>query len=149
MSTPPLPAGLDDSRRNRVANRLHSAAIHLLRRARQEDRATGLSPERLSLLSVLVFAGPRTASELAAIERVSRPAITRILNALENARLVRRERLVGDRRVTVVHATPKGRRLMEAGRARRVQRIAGDLGHLSAAQLELLSEASKLLDSLD
>jgi hypothetical protein len=38
---------------------------------------------------------------------------------------------------------------MEAGRARRVQRIAGDLGHLRAAQLELLSEVSKLLDSLD
>jgi len=38
---------------------------------------------------------------------------------------------------------------MEAGRARRVQRIAGDPGHLSAAQLERLSEASKLLGSLD
>lgn len=149
MSTPPLPAGLEDSRANRVANRLHSAAIHLLRRARQEDRATGLSPERLSLLSVLVFAGPRTASELADIEQVSRPAITRILNALEDAGLVRRERSRSDRRVTKVHATARGRRLMEAGRARRIGRIASGLESLTAAQLELLSEASKLLASLD
>lgn len=148
MSTPPLPDGLDDSQRNRVANRLHSAAIHLLRRARQEDRTTGLSPERLSLLSVLVFAGPRTASELADIEQVSRPAITRTLNALQAAGLVRRDRSASDRRVITVHATAKGRRLMEAGRARRVGRIASSLDHLNATQLTLLSEASKLLEDL-
>ena len=43
-----------------IADRLHSAAIHLLRRVRQQDTATGEGPARLSALSVLVFGGPMT-----------------------------------------------------------------------------------------
>ncbi len=56
-----------------VADRLHSAAIHLLRRLRRTDEATGLSPARLSALSVVVYAGPRTLGELAGIEQVRPP----------------------------------------------------------------------------
>jgi len=148
MSTPPLPEGLEHSRRNQVANRLHSAATHLLRRARLEDRKSGLSPERLSLLSVLVFAGPRTASELADIEMVSRPAITRTLNALEQAGLVRRRRSEADRRTAVVSATTHGRRLMEQGRERRVLRIAEELASLKAEDLATLDAASRVLETL-
>ena len=48
-----------------VADRLHSAAIHLLRRVRKQDTATGEGPARLSALSVLVFGGPKTLKELA------------------------------------------------------------------------------------
>ena len=53
-----------------VADRLHSAAIHLLRRLRVEDEALGISAPRLSALSVLVFAGPRRVGELAEAEQV-------------------------------------------------------------------------------
>jgi len=75
-------------------------------------------------------------------------AVTRTLNALERARLVRRERSVSDRRMVLVHATAKARRLMEAGRERRVGRIAAGLGSLNSEELELLSRASKLLEKL-
>jgi len=149
MSTPPLPSGLEDTRLNRVANRLHSVAIHLLRRARQEDRATGLSPERLSLLSVLVYGGPCTASELAEIEMVSRPAITRTLNALEQAGLVVRERSQRDRRMVRVVATRSGRRLMERGRERRLRRIARELNVLGKQDLAKLDAATRMLETLD
>ena len=129
MSTPRLPNELANTRVTRVANRLHSIAIHLLRRARREDRATGLTPERLSLLSVLVYAGPRMASQLAEIEMVSRPAITRTLNALEALELVRRERSTEDRRRLLVHATDRGRELMEAGRlVEACDHVSDDLG---------------------
>ena len=148
MSTPPLPSGLPDTRTARVANRLHSIAIHLLRRARQEDRATGFTPERLSLLSVLVFAGPRTASELAEIEMVSRPAITRTLNALEQLGLVRRERSTEDRRRILVHASDRGHELMEAGRRRRVERITRELEQLSETDLAGLDRATRALEEL-
>ena len=53
-----------------MADRLHSAAIHLLRRLRVEDEALGISAPRLSALSVLVFAGPRRVGELAEAEQV-------------------------------------------------------------------------------
>lgn len=146
MSTPRLPKGVQATLRNRVANRLHSAAIHLLRRARLEDRASGLSPERLSLLSVLVFGGPRTASELADIEMVSRPAITRIVNALESSGHVRRERSERDRRVWLIHVTAKGRQAMEIARERRVRRISVELDGLTREELATLDEATRTLE---
>lgn len=149
MSTPPLPEGLRETPRNRIANRLHSVAIHLLRRAALEDRASGLSPERLSLLSVLVFAGPRTASELADIEMVSRPAISRIVNALEKTGQVRRERSASDRRSWLIHATDAGRRVVEGGRERRVRRIAAELAGLTREELGSLDAATRALEKLD
>ena len=63
-----------------VADRLHSAAIHLLRRVRQQDVATGEGPARLSALSVLVFGGPKTLGELAAAEQVKPPTMSRIVS---------------------------------------------------------------------
>ena len=62
-----------------IADKLHSAAIHLLRRLRAEDDAIGLSAPRLSALSVVVFAGPLTLSELAAAEQVRLPTISRLI----------------------------------------------------------------------
>ena len=145
MSTPPLPRGLAETPVNVVTNRLHSAAIHLLRRARVADRETGLSPERLSLLSVLVFAGPQTLSDLARAEQVSRPAISRTVRALVEAGLVRRQRDELDRRSVTAHATAKGRRLLEAGRRRRLERIAADLADLSREELVTLERATAIL----
>lgn len=147
MSTPPVPSGLPRSERVRVANRLHSLAIHLLRRARTVDRQTGLSPERLSLLSVLAFAGPRTMSELAQAEMVSRPAITRIVKALESRGLVERQSDTADRRRVVLRATRRGRRIMERGRGRRVAYIADELRGFSKADMRILSKATAILDA--
>lgn len=148
MSTPPLPEGLADTPATRVANRLHSAAIHLLRRARVADRETGLTPERLSLLSVLTFAGPRTMGELAAIEQVSAPAISRSVKALEADGLVRRQRPGRDRRQVRVQATAAGRRLMDAGRRRRLEYIERELRDLGRRELEQLGRAATILESL-
>ena len=145
MSSPPIPAGLPDTDRVRVANRLHSISIRLLRGARTVDRETGLGPERLSLLSVLVFAGPQTMSDLARMEMVSRPAITRIVKSLETLRLVARETDGVDRRRVRLRATARGRRLMERGRARRVAYVADDLGGLSKRELATLLRATEIL----
>lgn len=148
MSIPPLPAGLPDTAVTRVANRLHSAAIHLLRSARVADRDSGLTPERLSLLSVIAFGGPRTLSELAIIEQVSLPAISRSAKGLEEAGLARRETPPGDRRQVRLHATRAGRRLLEAGRRRRLQHIAADLQGLDRGDLQQLERAAVILESL-
>jgi DNA-binding MarR family transcriptional regulator len=132
-----------------VANRLHSIAIHLLRDARLADRETGLTPERLSLLSVLAYAGPKSISELAAIEMVSLPAITRIVNYLEKLGLAERDRTSDDGRVVRVVATRKGKKLMEEGRRRRVERIADQLTHLRMLQLMVVSEAAQVLEGAE
>lgn len=149
MASPALPSGVEDTTVFRLANRLHSAAIHLLRWARPVDRETGLSPERLSILSVLAYAGPRTVTELAEIEMVSPPAISRILNSLEENGLVARERMANDRRYVRVRVTTKGKALMNEARARRLERIAAGLERLDAEQRRVLGAAVEVLELLE
>jgi DNA-binding transcriptional ArsR family regulator len=124
---PPLPAGVPRTSRHRVANALNSTAILALRAARVADAETGLTAERLSLLSVLVFGGPATMSSLARAEQVSRPAITRTVGALEEAGLV--------------PATAAGRRVLEAGRRARIERLAAVLDDVRPEQLGELDRA--------
>ena len=75
-----MPARLQKPRpAEQAADRLHSAAIHLLRSLRREDARLGVGPAGLSVLSVLVFGGPKTIGELAAIEQVKAPTMSRIV----------------------------------------------------------------------
>jgi DNA-binding MarR family transcriptional regulator len=134
-------------RRQEVADLLHSAAIHLLRRAREKDETAGLSPARLSALSVVVFRGPVTLGELAAAEGVRSATMTGIVNGLEAERLVRRRPHASDGRAVLIEATAAGRRLLEDARARRIDLVASKLGDLSEADLELLWRAAELLES--
>src|SRR5215471_17049745 len=90
-----------------VADRLHSAAIHLLRRLRVRDLASGIGPAQLSALSVLVFGGPRSLGELADAEQVRPPTMSRIVSGLERSKLVKRHATEDGRRVRLA-ATAKG-----------------------------------------
>src|ERR1700752_3152047 len=95
-----------------VADQLHSAAIHLLRRLRVRDLASGIGPAQLSALSVLVFGGPRALGELAKAEQVRPPTMSRVVAGLERSKLVRRHPTEDARRVRL-EATPKGIKLMQ------------------------------------
>jgi len=103
-------------------------------------------PAQLSALSVLVFAGPRTPGELAAAEQVRPPTMTRIVQGLEAEGLVRRERDADDGRVHRLHATAKGRRVMQRGRERRVENLAALLDRLSPAEIKRVREAADLVE---
>src|SRR5437588_1278705 len=107
-----------------VADRLHSAAIHLLRRLRKQDVATGEGPARLSALSVLVFGGRKTLGELAAAEQVKPPTMSRIVAGLARSRLVEITSDRHDARRMHIRATPKGARLLHKGRQLRVETLA-------------------------
>ena len=102
----------------------------------------GLTPERASLLSVLVFGGPRTASQLAAAEQVTPPAITRIVTALEEEGLSRREPVPGDRRLVRVRATARGTRVLRAGRTRRVEALSRSSPTSPDSEFETLDRAA-------
>jgi len=130
----------------RTADRLHSAAIHLLRRVRASDAETGLSPARLSALSVLVFGGPRTISELANAEQVRLPTMSALVRGLEDDGLVARRHDRSDRRAVVVRATARGARLLHQGRRRRVEGLAARLRGLDARELKTLGEAAQLIE---
>src|SRR5687767_3335486 len=98
-----------------IADVLHSAAIHLLRTVRREDARSGLSPARLSALSIVVFAGPMRMTDLARAEQVRPPTMTSIVAGLEQDGLVRRRMDAADARATRIEATARGVRLMHAG----------------------------------
>ena len=131
-----------------AADRLHSAAIHLLRRVRQQDAASGAGPAQLSALSVLVFAGPKTLGELAAAEQVKPPTMSRIAAGLQRSRLIEITRDPQDARRMNLRATSKGTLLLQQGRKRRIEYLAAHLGHLTRKELAQLGVAADILESL-
>ncbi|MGZ3331044.1 MAG: MarR family winged helix-turn-helix transcriptional regulator [Gemmatimonadaceae bacterium] len=128
-----------------LADQLHSAAIHLLRQLRKEDDASGLSAPRLSALSVVVFGGPLTLGALARAEQVKPPTMTRIVTGLEKDDLVKRNNDPRDGRLTRIEATSKGHKVLAAGRARRVARLAGAIAKLDQAELAELRRCVQLV----
>ncbi len=131
-----------------AADRLHSAAIHLLRRVRHQDSASGIGPAQLSALSVLVFAGPKTLGELAAAEEVKPPTMSRIVAGLQRSRLIAVTRDPKDARRMHISANSKGIRLLQEGRQRRIQYLASHLEALPSSDLVKLNEAADLLEEL-
>jgi len=145
----PDPIGDDADATVELANRLNSAAIHLLRRIAQEDGADGVTGARLSALSVVVYGGHQSLGSVARRERVSTPTMSRIIDALVRDGLVDRVADADDRRSVRLSATPEGRRLMERGRARRIERLARELATLDTDELEALDRAVAALEELE
>jgi DNA-binding MarR family transcriptional regulator len=131
-----------------AADRLHSAAIHLLRRVRQQDVATGVGPAQLSSLSVLVFAGPKTFGELASAEQVKPPTMSRIVAGLKRSRLIKITRDPHDSRRMHIRPSAKGTHLLQQARRRRIESLASQLRILSPDELARLGEAVDVLKSL-
>jgi len=133
---------------SRIADQLHSAAIHLLRRVRKQDTATREGPARLSALSVLVFAGPASVGQLAVAEQVKPPTMTRIISGLERSGLIDRVADADDARRVRVRATAKGIRLLTQARERRIRSLARQLNGLSQTDLAILAKAVAVLDQV-
>jgi DNA-binding MarR family transcriptional regulator len=138
-----------DARLETLATDLHAMSLHLVRRLRRADRALGITPARLSALSVLVFGGPRSVSELAEAEQVSRPTMSRIVAALEQAGLVQRQAQAADARAVRLVPTADGTRVMRRGRRLRVRQLATELAVLPKADLRRLERAVEILGRLE
>lgn len=135
-------------KREAVADRLHSAAIHLLRRLREADTQSGLSPARLSVLSILVFGGPCTPGELAAAEQVTAPTMSRLVQSLEEDDLVSRSANAADGRSTTLRATKRGMQILQRARTLRLARFAEMLSGATSAELSTLASAAGTLERL-
>ena len=132
--------------RSDAANRIHSASIHLLRRVREVDaQAMGITPARASALSVLVFGGACSLAELAQAERVTAATMSRLVTAMQAEGLVRRYPDVNDARAIRLEATAKARRILERGRARRLELLEQLLGDTSPAEVSAIATAADVL----
>ena len=134
-------------REREVADRLHSAAIHLLRRARRTDPLTGVSPAQLSALSVLM-SGPKTLGDLAAAEQVRPPTMSRLVRDMERAGVARKATDRTDARVVRVHATPKGLHALSRGRAMRIEAIERLLKSLDQKELASVERAVGAIETV-
>ena len=131
-----------------VADGLHSSAIHLLRRVRKQDVASGEGPARLSALSVLVFGGPKTLGELAAAEQVKPPTMSRIVAGLAGKKLVEITTDSQDARRMRIRPTDKGVKLLQEGRQRRVAYLASRLAGLTSEELAQVADCTAILARL-
>jgi DNA-binding MarR family transcriptional regulator len=131
-----------------VADRLHSAAIHLLRLVRREDETSGLTAPRLSALSVVVFAGPLALRDLAAAEGVTPPTMTRLVDGLEADGLVVRRDDPSDGRAIRIRATAKGTKLLMNARARRVAALTARVATLTPEEREMLGRAAEVIERM-
>ena len=140
-----MPRAATPSGTTATAEAIHSLAIRLLRKLRTEDVKTGVPPGRLSALSVLVFAGPQRLTDLARIEQVKAPTMTKIVAGMEGEGLARRQADPADARVARVQATARGRKILLEGRDRRVRKLAQGLKDLPSGDLETLEKAARIL----
>ncbi len=134
---PSAPALGDDE-----LTRLRLAVLRLARRLRQEH-AGDLTPSQLSALSCVEREGPLSLRDLAEMERVQPPSISRIVGSLEGEGWVERVADAADRRVVLVSATAKARRELDRIRRERNAWLAGRLAELPAG------EQRAVLDALD
>ena len=148
LGTPSLISKLRSS--EETARKLHSAALHLMRYVRTQDTALGVPPAQLSALSVVVFGGKKSLSDLAQTEQVRPPTMSRIVDGLVRDGLVKREVDKADRRSVVITATDKGQKIMNEGRSRRERQLLELMRGLSKYEIDLLDKASDIIGkSLD
>jgi DNA-binding MarR family transcriptional regulator len=131
-----------------AASALNSGAIHVLRSLRDVDRLAGLTPARLSALSVLVFGGPCSLGTLAGAEGVAGPTMTRIVDGLIDAGLAERQPHPTDGRAVLIAATPDGDALMRAAQRRRIEALAAALASLPVAAQRQITASIELLDQV-
>jgi len=138
----------ENRHRLETADALHSAAIRLLRLVRTEDAQAGVGPAQLSALSVLVFRGEMTLGELAALEQVRPPTMSRIVDGLVQRKLAQRASASPDRRAVKLTATAEGKKLLLAGKARRVKALARQMERFKKEEMKTLEAAAQLLRRL-
>jgi DNA-binding MarR family transcriptional regulator len=130
-----------------VAARLRSAVNRLQRRLRQQSLG-GLSPAQASALGSVSRNGNPTLGELAALEQVQPPTMTRTVASLADAGLVTRVADVKDRRSARVRTTPAGERALARMRTAKDAFLLRRLGELSAEEQRQTAELVALLEHL-
>jgi DNA-binding MarR family transcriptional regulator len=130
-----------------LAGQLRLTIVRTARRLRQEGGGD-LSPSLNAALATLERHGPMTPSEVAARERIQRPTATRILARLEEAGLAARTPAPGDRRSSLVTATPAGSELLAELRTRKTAFLAHRLEGMDAEDRATLERAADILERM-
>src|SRR5688572_1881746 len=139
---------LDTDARSEIAALLHEQFARLSRRLRTLELPHGMTPERLSALSVIEKRGPISVTALADTEMVRPATMSRMITALVDEGLVKRSEDKSDGRGVLVSVTPKGRRAFQRAQEQRLTRFAEVVESLSDEQLAAMRDLASALERL-
>ncbi|AXE39323.1 MarR family winged helix-turn-helix transcriptional regulator [Acidipropionibacterium virtanenii] len=142
-SEPGTKQGRSGPDRTELANDLRLACQIIARRVRFESPSK-VPPHQISVL-FKIRREPRTPGALADEERISAPAMTRTVNAMAEAGLVRRIKHPDDSRSVLVVLTDEGRRAIDEVLDSRDTWMARHLDGLGEEELDLLERATAVL----
>lgn len=127
---------------------LRIAVMRLARRLRTERASDAMTPSQMAVLATLMREGPMTPGDLAVVERVQPPSMTRILQALQHQELVQRAPHPDDRRQVLFSVTEKAQAMVARDRERRDQWLLHRLEELSPEDLKAIETAIPILNRL-
>jgi DNA-binding MarR family transcriptional regulator len=131
-----------------LANRLRPVLLKLNRELRREIHSLGVTGGQVSLLIQIKYSPGIGVRELAARERMSVPGMSKFVARLEEAGLIERQEVGGDRRRVGLHVTPAGHRVLRSVKSKRTAWLSARLGSLDDEQLEALDAAVEPLSVL-
>lgn len=123
---------------------LRLACQQIARRVRYESSSAAIAPHQFAVL-VRLDHGDLPPGELAELERVSAPSMTRTVNRLVEAGYVRRAKHPTDGRVVLVGLTEAGRTLLDEARHRRDLWVTSRLQQLDEADIARVPEIVRIL----
>ncbi len=146
VTTTPTRRPLTRTQKDELTSDLRIACMVISRRVRFES-TSDVAPHQYSVLLRLKDR-PRTPSEVAEIERVSAPSMTRTVASLVDLGYIERADDPEDRRQVILSLTDAGRRLIRDTRRRRDQWLAVRLERLDDDERALLAEATAILEKV-
>ena len=147
-----IPTTVEEQPRE-IAVLLHQGLSKLSRQMRNISLPAGITPERLSTLAAIEAHGPISVTALAEMERVRPATMSRMISALVDDGLVRRQGDKTDKRGVLISSTAKGRRAYQRANQLYLKQLGAALTNLESDQLNamhaLASALEKLTSALD
>jgi len=131
-----------------IANRLRPVLLKLNRHLRREIHSLGVTGGQASLLFTIQGRPGIGVRELAALERMSAPGMSKYVSRLEAEGLIVREPSDEDRRRVGLRVSPEGERVLRSVKSRRTAWLAARLRGLSDEELEAVDAAIEPLQEL-
>jgi DNA-binding MarR family transcriptional regulator len=131
-----------------LANRLRPVLLQLNRQLRREIHSLGVTGGQVSLLVQIKYRPGIGIRELAALERMSVPGMSKFISRLEEAGLVQRAPVEGDQRRVGLTLTSAGQRVLRSVKSKRTAWLASRLHDLDPDELEAIDAAIEPLAHL-
>jgi DNA-binding MarR family transcriptional regulator len=131
-----------------LANRLRPVLLHLNRQLRREIHSLGVTGGQVSLLVQIKIRPGIGVRELAALERMSVPGMSKFVTRLEEAGLVGRAPVEGDQRRVGLTLTAAGHKVLRSVKSKRTAWLSARLRSLDPEELDAIDAAIEPLTHL-